>query len=184
MNTYPIHTIDSAPNGSKQPLEMLQKTFGLIPNLAATMGSSPALLNAFVAAFGQFHGTGFSAAERQVLLLSNAVANNSSWPVAFHSTMALKEGAAPQDVEAIRHGSSPSDPRMAALSTITRRLIEARGHLEDSDVKAFVSAGFEEVQLLDVIAGLAVSTLANYASTIIQPPLEQPFQAQEWHNLR
>jgi len=175
-----IHTIDSAPEGSKQSLETLYQAFGLIPNLAATMASSPALVNTFVAAFGQFAGAGFTGAERQVLLLSNAVANTSSWPVAFHSTAALSEGVSAGDVEAIRAGRLPSDQRLATLSAVTRRLIETRGHIDDADVKAFTAAGFDELQLLAVITGVAISAMANYTSNVARPELEPPFQAQAW----
>jgi AhpD family alkylhydroperoxidase len=180
MTSYPIHTVESAPEASKQALAGLQQAFGLIPNLAATMANSPALVNSFVAVFGQFAGTSFTGAQRQVLLLTNAVTNRCSWAVAFHSTMALKEGAPAAVVEAIRRREEPTDPTLAALSAVTRQLIEKRGHLDDADVAAFVMAGFTEKQLFEVVAGLAVSTLANYAGNVAQPPLEPPFQAQAW----
>jgi alkylhydroperoxidase family enzyme len=184
MTTYPIHTVDTAPEGSKPALQGLQNAFGLVPNLAATMANAPALVSTFVAAFGQFQGTAFSGGERQVLLLTNAVTNRSSWPVAFHSTMALKEGIAPAEVEAIRHGELPADPRLAALSAITRQLIERRGHLIETEIKDFIAAGFDENELLQVIVGLAISTTANYTSNIADPPLEAPFQAQAWDSNR
>lgn len=44
------------------------------------------------------------------------------WAVAFHSTAALKEGIAPEDVEAIRARRTPKDPKVAALSGLTRAL--------------------------------------------------------------
>jgi alkylhydroperoxidase family enzyme len=180
MNTYPVHTLETAPDDSKPALEGLRKAFGLIPNLAATMANSPPVVNSFVAAFGQFGGGTFSGGERQILLLSNAVANSSAWPVAFHSTMALKEGVDPQDVEAVRQGRLPGDPRLAALSALTRALIEKRGHLDSVDTLAFATAGFDDNQLLEVITGVAISTLANYTANIARPPLEDLFQAQTW----
>src|SRR5262245_7680896 len=100
METYPIHTVESAPAGAKPALQALQGAFGRVPNLAATMANSPPLVNAFVAASGQFAAGSFTGGERQVLLLANAVANACAWAVAFHSTLALKEGVAPADVEA------------------------------------------------------------------------------------
>src|SRR4029453_19110673 len=99
----------------------------------------------------------------QILLLSNAVANSSAWAVAFHSTMALKEGVDPHDVDAVRHGRLPSAPRLAALAALTRALIEQRGPLDTVDAKAFTAAGFDDNQLLEVITGVAISTMANYA---------------------
>lgn len=180
MTNYPIHTIASAPEASQQSLEALHSAFGLIPNLAATMASAPSLVNTFVAGFGQLSGSGFTGGERQVLLLSNAVANGSSWPVAFHSTMALKEGVARTEVDAIRGGRTPGDPRLAALSTVTRRLIETRGHLDREDVDAFLAAGFDQAQLLDVVTGVALSAMANYTANVADPELEAPFRAEAW----
>jgi alkylhydroperoxidase family enzyme len=180
MNTYPIHTVESAPEGAKPALQALQGAFGLVPNLAATMASSPPLVNAFVAAFGRFAAGSFTGGERQVLLLSNAVANACAWAVAFHSTMALKEGVAPADVEAIRLRRRPAAPRLAALSTLTQRLIDTRGHLDAGAAEAFTAAGFSEAQLLEVITGVAISAMANYAGNVAPPPLEAPFQAQAW----
>ena len=180
MNSYPIHTLDTAPDGSKPALQGLQNALGLIPNLAASMANSPPVVNSFVAAFGQFAGGTFSPSERQILLLANAVANSSAWAVAFHSTMALNEGVDPRDVDAVRHGGLPSDPRLAALAMLTRALIEKRGHLDPVDTEGFTAAGYDDNQLLEVITGVAISTLANYTANIARPPLEEPFQAQAW----
>jgi alkylhydroperoxidase family enzyme len=137
-------------------------------------------VNGFVAAFGNFHGGSFSGAEKQVLLLTSATANRSEWAVAFHSTLALKEGVAAADVQAIREGRVPAAKRLAALVEFDRALIERRGAVTAEHVAALREAGFGADQVLEVIAGLAVSVMANYAGNITRPPLEQPFQAQAW----
>lgn len=180
MHEYRIHTIESAPEKSRPALQGLQQAVGLIPNLAATMAESPVLINGFVGAFGNFGGASFTGAQRQALLLTNAVTNRCAWAVAFHSTVALKEGASREDVEAIRERRAPRDPALAALSVFTRALIEKRGHLAQAELDAFTAAGVGPGQVLEVIAGLAVSVMANYAGNITHPVLEAPFQAQRW----
>jgi len=180
MTTYPIHTADTAPAGARQALQGLQQALGRVPSLAATMANSPTLINAFVAASGHFQGGSFTGGERQVLLLSNAVANRCAWAVAFHSTLAVTEGVATADVEAIRRRRAPDDPRLAALSVLTQALIDKRGHLEDTDVKAFKAAGFGADHVLEVITGVAISTMANYAGNLAQPPLDEAFLDQRW----
>lgn len=180
MHTYSIHTVDSAPEKSKPALQGLEQAVGIIPNLAATMAESPTLLNGFVGAFGNFHGGTFTAGQRQVLLLSNAVANTCPWAVAFHATMALKEGVEPEHVRAIRERRLPTDAKLAALSRFTRALIERRGHVDESDLATFAAAGFGPDQVLEAIAGLAVSVMANYAGNITNPAVEEPFQPQVW----
>jgi alkylhydroperoxidase family enzyme len=180
MYQYRIHTLESAPEKSKPALQGLKQNFGLVPNLAATMAESPVLLGGFVGAFGNFHGGTFTGREKQTLLLSNAVANACSWAVAFHSTMALKEGVEPDDVRAIRERRAPKDVKLAALSVFTRALIEKRGHVDERDLAAFTQAGFGPDQALEVIAGLAVSVMANYAGNITNPIVEDPFKPQIW----
>jgi alkylhydroperoxidase family enzyme len=180
MSTYPVQSIESAPEKAKDALRGLHQAFGLVPNLAATMANSPTLVNGFVGAFTNFLGGTFSGAQRQVLLLTNAVTNRSAWAVAFHSTAALREGVAAEDVRAIRDGKAPRDPQLAALSRLTRAFIETRGHLDEQELAAFSAAGFAAPQLLEVLAGLAISVMANYAGNVTHPPLEAPFAAQRW----
>ena len=180
MTTYPIHTTETAPGGARQALRGLQEVVGMVPNLAATMANCPPLINAFVAASGQFQTGSLTGADRQVLLLTNAVTNRCAWAVAFHTTLAIREGVDPADVEAIRHGQAPAAPRLAALSALTRTIIDKRGHLEQADLEAFGRAGFGPAQVLEVMAGVAVSVMANYAGNITNPQLEEPFKAQVW----
>jgi AhpD family alkylhydroperoxidase len=181
MINYPLHTADPAPDWAKQPLAELQQAFGFVPNVAAAMSNSAPLINSFFSAFGHFRGQGtLTPAERQVLLLSNAVANDCAWAVAFHTLEALADGVPPADVEAVRRRSLPVDPRLAALSAVTRALIVKRGHLDDTDTTAFIAAGFEQNQLLEVITGVAISTMTNHAANVAALPLEDPLLQHAW----
>ncbi len=49
MSAFQVHTIESAPDGSKPALEALKRGIGMIPNLAAAMAESPHLLRGFLA---------------------------------------------------------------------------------------------------------------------------------------
>lgn len=180
MTQYPIHTVESAPAKSKAALQGLQSAFGFIPNIAGVMANSPAPINGLVGLFGQVHGGSFSEPQIQVLLLTNAVTNASSWAVAFHTFLALKEGIDADDVESIRNGGVPKDAKLAALSTLARTLIEKRGRLAGSDLDAFIDAGFTKELALEVIAVVAASTITNYTGSVTQPPLEEAFQPHQW----
>jgi alkylhydroperoxidase family enzyme len=176
MTNFPLHTIDTAPDYAKQPFALLQEAFGFIPGVAGVMANSSPLLNSFLAAFGHFRGEGtFTPAERQVLLLSNAVTNNSAWAVAFHTLEALADGVPRAEVDAIREGRLPADPRFAALSALTRSLITRRGHLDEAD-----SAGFTPNEIFEVLTGVAISTMTNYAATVADLPLEDRLLEYRW----
>src|SRR5271155_5354317 len=150
MAQFPVYTLDSAPEASKPALRDLQAAFGIIPNIAGVMATSPVLINSLVGLFGRVHGGSFTESQIQTLLLTNAVTNACTWAVAFHSALALKEGLDPADVEAIRAGRSPRDKQLGALSTLARTLIEKRGRIDDQDRERFLAAGFGKDHLLEV----------------------------------
>ena len=180
MTKFPVNTIESAPERSKPALQQLQAAFGMIPNIAGAMSTSPVLINSLVGLFGNVHSGSFTEAQVQTLLLTNAVTNGCSWAVAFHTALALKEGLDSADVEAIRERRLPKDEKHAALSLLARTLIEKRGRLDDRDVEQFVAAGFAKDQALEVIAAVAASTITNYTGSVTKTPLEAPFQAYAW----
>jgi alkylhydroperoxidase family enzyme len=180
MHAFPVHSLESAPEQSKPALQTLQSVFGFIPNVAAAMSTSPVLTNSFVDLFTSVHAGNFSEPQLQTLLLTNAVTNASTWPVALHTSLALKQGVAPSDVQAIRDGRPPKDAKLAALSTLAKTLIEKRGDLDDRDVESFLAAGFGQNHLLEVITVTAASTITNYVSNVTNPPLEQALQTYAW----
>ena len=180
MRNFPVNTIDTAPEAAKSSLQALDSAFGFIPNIAGAMSTSPVLIDSLVGLFGKVHGGSFGEAEIQILLLTNAVTNGSEWAVAFHTALALGQGIEAEDVEAIRQGGVPKAARHAALSTLARGLIETRGKLDDAAIDAFLTAGFEQSHLLEVIAVVAASTITNYTGSVTRPPLEAAFQPHRW----
>jgi hypothetical protein len=102
MTNFPVHTIESAPERSKPALKQLQPAFSMVPDIAGAMATSPVLINCLLGLCGNVHGGSFTEAQVQTVLLTDAVTNASTWAVAFHAALALKEGIAPADVQAIR----------------------------------------------------------------------------------
>jgi alkylhydroperoxidase family enzyme len=180
MHTFPVHTLESAPDRSKPALQTLQKSFGMIPNLLGAMATSPVLIDSLVGLFGKVHGSSFTEAQVQTLLLTDAVTNRAAWAVAFHTALALKEGLEPADVNAIREGREPKDPKLAPLSILARTLIEKRGHLDEADIGRFLAAGYSKERLLEAIAAVAASTITNYTASVAQPPLDEAFRPYAW----
>ena len=180
MPNYPVQTIASAPEGSKSALEQLKKAFGVVPNIAGTIANSPKLINSLVGLFGQVHSPGLTEAENQIVLLTDAVTNSSTYAVAFHTALALQQGISSEEITAIRERRLPTDKRFAALSALAKTLIEKRGHLTEQELDSFNAAGFTKEQALEVIAIVAASTITNYTGTIANPPLEDAFRQHAW----
>src|SRR5262245_9948475 len=178
--TYPTHTFESAPEASKPLLEELKANVGMVPNLAATMAESPALLKGFLAVREIYRRTSFSPAELEVLSLTAAYENDCSWCMSFHSMMAEKSGVSGKSVAHLREGRAPVEPRLKALSDFARAMVDKRGAVSEADVRQFIAAGYTRVHALEVVLGMAFSLLANYAAHVTGPPLDKSLEPYAW----
>src|SRR5262245_43334790 len=118
--------------------------------------------------------------EIQVLALSNALENGCRSCMALHSAFALKEGVSKDTVQALRAGRPPQEPRLQALSEFSRALVKNRGHVTADDLQKLLSAGYSKAQALEVVLGVAVSILPNFAHHITQCPIDERFRAHAW----
>jgi uncharacterized peroxidase-related enzyme len=181
MTQYTKQTIELAPEGAGQALARLKQSAGVIPNLAATMAESPALIDGFVTLREVYQQRAtLDPKEREILGVANAVANRCEWCVAFHSFVAGKLGVDPATVNAIRTGQAPADPRARALTRFTNQLIERRGAIDSQELDTFLAAGFTKQQALEVVTGLALSLMANYAGNFVEPELDAFLVPTQW----
>jgi AhpD family alkylhydroperoxidase len=181
MVAFQVHSVETAPEGSKPLLKSLKENLGMVPNLAAAMSESPQLLAGFLAVREIYTGGTFTPGEIQVLSLTAAYENECAWCMALHTLMALKDGVSQEDVEALRAGLSPSEPRLQALSDFARKMVSARGAVSTADVEHFCAAGYTRAQALEVVLGMAFSLMANYAGHLANAPLDAPFKPHAWH---
>jgi uncharacterized peroxidase-related enzyme len=180
MSKFTQYTIESAPEGSGQALARLKQSAGLVPNLAAAMAESPALIDGFVTLREIYQRGTLTAQDREILGTANAVENRCEWCVAFHSFVAGKVGVPSATIEAIRASRPPEDARARALTRFTTQLIEQRGAIDSQELDKFLAAGFTKQQALEVVTGLAFSLMANYAGNFVEPQLDGFLAPTKW----
>ncbi len=180
MTTFPIHDVASAPEGSKAILENLQKTLGHIPGLFGALAESPAAITAYPVISDLFDKTSLSPAEQQLLLIAISVENECHFCVPAHTVIAKNVAKVDADlVNAVRESRSTGDAKIDALVTFAKELVKARGHASDAQIEAFLAAGYNKAQVLEVILGVTLKTFSNYVSHITNPPLGA-FQSEAW----
>jgi uncharacterized peroxidase-related enzyme len=180
MIPYTVHTLESAPEGSREALRQLQANVGFVPNLAAAMSESPELLKGFLAVRQIYSDGTFTHGEIEVLSLTAAFENSCAWCMAFHTLMALNNGISAESVEALRAGRAPIEPRLAALSDFARSMVRQRGNVTSGELQRFLDAGYTRAQALEVVLGMAFSLMANYAGHLADAPLNEPFKPHAW----
>ena len=180
MSIFSVHTLQSAPEASRPILEGAHKNFGFVPNLLGALAEAPAALEAYVALTGLVEKSSFSAAEQQVILIATSVENGCEYCVAAHSTIASMQKLPADVIGGLRQGTEVADARLEALRKFTTILVTNRGHASDQEVQDFLTAGFTRKQVLEVVLGITMKTLSNYANHLIDTPVDAAFAPQAW----
>ncbi len=180
MSDFQLHTIDTAPEGSREILNAVVKRFGFLPNIYATFAESPAALKAYVQLTETLAGGSFAADEIQLMLLTVSAENGCEYCVSAHTMVAgmakLDEGT----INAVRDGTPIEDKKMAALHTFTQSMVRLRGNVSDDQIKALMAAGYTRAHVLEVALATSLKTLSNYMNHFAGTPLDEAFAPFRW----
>jgi uncharacterized peroxidase-related enzyme len=176
MTDYKVHTLETAPEGSRERLSATEQKVGFIPNMLAVMSESPVALEAYQGIQGTFAKSTLSNAEQQFTALSISISNGCDYCVPVYSMFSAKAGV-PQDIiDAVRDGNPIEDDRYSALRTFSAAIVEKRGQVSEAEIEAFLGTGFTKAQVLEVIVGAAFKLISNYTNHIANIPLDEAFQ--------
>lgn len=179
MSRLDIQSIESADPEVKPRLEAAQKAGGFVPNLLGVLGNSPTAIEAYQTVGGINGRNGLSAAEIEVVQITAAVENGCGFCVAGHTKLARNKIRMDEPVvDGLRVGSDLPDAKLDALARFTRQIIAKRGAVSDAELSTFQEAGYTQANVLDVILGVSLATLCNYANNVAQTPINpelQPF---------
>jgi AhpD family alkylhydroperoxidase len=181
MKPLEVHTLESAPAGSKPTLEKEKGAFGTVTNLTGILAESPAVVEGVSALFGLLlqHGS-LSPIEKQVVALAAARENACHYCVAAHSTLAVAAKMDPVELRALREGQPLSNSKLETLRQFTLTLMKKQGWPSTEDLNSFYAAGFTRAQLLEVIAWIGLKVITNYTNHIAQTPVDSLFASQVW----
>lgn len=181
MSRLPLQTLDTAPAASRPFVERAIANNGYLPNLIAALSNAPAALETYLTVSEINSRSSLTLAEREVVQLTAASTHGCAFCVAGHTAVALKKAKlSPEQVEALRGRSQVGDGRLDALAAFTRAVIRERGAVADSALQDFVAAGFDPAQALDVVLGVSLATLCNFANNLAQSPLNPELEPYRW----
>lgn len=177
---YKTYAVEDAPEGARELLAAAKKKYGFVPNLLGTMAEAPSLLKAYMTLSQIYEESSLSATERQIVLLATSRENGCEYCVAAHTVIASMQKVPAGVVEAVRSGGPVADRKLEALRAFAAAVTTARGWPAESETKAFLSAGYERRQVLEVVLGVGLKTLSNYTNHIAGTGLDAAFSEAAW----
>ncbi len=172
-------TLARASAEQKDVLEVAQKQVGFIPNMYANMVNVPGVLTTYLHGYAAFRQkSGFTPAEQEVVLLAISQQNGCRYCTAAHSMLADKVSGVPAPVLAAIRAEQPiPDAKLKALYEFTQALVRTAGKPGPAAADAFLSAGYTESQVLQIVLAAAVKTLSNYTNHLFQTKIDDKFAA-------
>ena len=181
MSQFNIYSIQKAPLAAQPLLEGAQQKYGFVPNLLGSLAESPAALQAYLNLGSILDKTSLTPVERQIVLLAVSVENHCTYCVAAHSMIARQMVKADASIiDALRRQQPLPDPKLDALAEFTRAVVKQRGLVTGKALDNFIAAGYSRAQVLEVVLGVTMKTLSNYANHIMHTPLDSQFQIEAW----
>lgn len=181
MSRVTVHTVQSAPEAARPFLEKALATSGFIPNLLGVLANAPAALETYLTVSALNAKAELSLAEREVVQLIAATTHECNFCVAGHTAVALNKARLPQNVvAALRARDELPEPKLEALAAFTREVIATRGNVSDGDYSAFQDAGYSPGHALEVILGVSLATLCNFANVFARTPLNPQLAPYQW----
>jgi alkylhydroperoxidase family enzyme len=180
MSTLKVHTIESAPKGSKSQLKESVKNFGMLPGLHGVLAGSPQALEAYKTLHELFESSSFNAEELTVVWQTINVEHECHYCVPAHTAIAHMMEVDSAIIEALRDGKALQNEKLQVLQDTTLSIVRNRGRISDAKLEAFYAAGYKEHQVLDIILGIAQKTMSNYTNHIANTPVDEPFQKFIW----
>lgn len=175
MPRIPAHTLDSAPDGSKEIAAKVQRRMGRLLNIHAGMAHSPAVIGAYdgISQAIAAHGS-FDARTKEAIALAVGNQNGCDYCQAAHTVSARKSGLTEDQVLAIRAGEVDFDPKLAAITEVAREAAARTGNVSEPVWQAALDAGWTDEELAEAFAHIAANLFTNYFNHYAGTELDVP----------
>ncbi|NTI78445.1 carboxymuconolactone decarboxylase family protein [Rhizobium rhizogenes] len=181
MSRLPLRTIEDAPSEATDRLASAEKNNGYLPNLLRVLANAPVALEAYLTVGAINARASLSLAEREAVQITAAATHGCGFCVAGHTAISYKKAGLQEDVvEALREKTKVPDERLDAVARFTEEVIASRGAVADAALDAFKTAGFDDQAALEVVLGVSLATLCNFANNLGEPPLNDQLSVYRW----
>jgi uncharacterized peroxidase-related enzyme len=167
-------SIDAAPVAARPLLQAVEKQLGSVPNLFRVVSHSPAALEGYLGLSGALGKGRLEPKTRERIALAVAQINGCGYCLAAHSYLG-RHIAKLDDAEILanRHGRS-DDAKADAAVRFAVAIVRERGHVGADAVVAVKAAGYDEGQIIEIVAHVALNTLTNYVNEVAGTDVDFP----------
>jgi uncharacterized peroxidase-related enzyme len=172
MSYVNINTATAAP-ASQEMLTQIHAAFGSTPNMFKAVSNSPAALKSMWGSFGALGSGTLGAKLGEQIAVAVANRNLCEYCLAAHTVLGQGAGVSGQDMAAAQVGKS-ADPKTQAALTFALKIVEQRAAISQAEVEAVRAAGFNDGEIVEIMAHVALNLFTNYVNVAFNVPVDFP----------
>jgi len=174
MPRIPVHTVESAPEASRDALKTLGAKYGQVLNIHGEMAHSPAVLHAYRALQDVLreHAT-IDAKTREAIALAVGNEDNCAYCQAAHTGGGKAAGLTDDEMLAVRRGKA-EDHKLDALLALAREFTANVGNTSDQTWQTALDAGWSKEQLTELTTHVTLNLMTNYFNHHVRTELDMP----------
>lgn len=157
----------------RSQLDEINSAFGVVPNMFRAVGNSEAALASMWGSFGALGSGRVSARLGEEIAVAIANYNKCEYCLAAHTVLGQKAGATATEMSAAQEGRS-SIPQSQAALTFALDVVANRGQVETSSVQSLRDAGFDDGEIVEIVAHIALNLFTNYINVALDVPVDFP----------
>ncbi|WP_067884818.1 carboxymuconolactone decarboxylase family protein [Nocardia vaccinii] len=166
---FTAHTVDTAPEASRQAMRMVTAEWGgKLPDAVAKLANAPELLNGFLAMSHSFDNCTLDPLAREVVIMVLAVRNDCHVCVRIHTARLRAVGGEPTLITALREQKPLSDKRLDAIRVFTLAVLATAGGVDDATLDALLAHGYTERNALEIVLGIGAYTMSTFANRMVR----------------
>jgi uncharacterized peroxidase-related enzyme len=173
MSRLTIPARDDVPEASKPILDDVHKQLGVVPNMFRLIANSPGALKGFAANSDALNRT-LDVKMRERIALAVAQVNGCDDCLSAHTYVGVNLAKIrPEEIALNRKGASGDHKANAAVRFATK-VVRERGHVSDVDINAVRDAGFNDGQIVEIIAVAAENCFTNFLNEVAKTDIDFP----------
>ena len=167
----PIDT-NEATGVTRELLDAVQKALGITPNMMKTMARSPAVLEGYLS-LNTALGKALTAKLREQIALVTAEVNGCGYCASAHTALGKLVGLTEEQTTLARQGGSGDEKSEAALK-FAQTVLQKRGKVSDQDLALVRAAGFDDGNIAEIVAHVALNVFTNYFNEVAKTEIDFP----------